>query len=401
MHPYTIAKNTMRKGRRWLKHTEDEIGHISRLVTDPKLSRTYYPTIPRKSKLRILSDLLWWRWRHGETNAYYYVYGLDRRDAKINSYLPYPQFRSIRDGKNLMPGSKGYNYVCLLRDKFVFSQFVASLGFPTPKNLALCNANEVIWLTPRRTVPLATWFEDKTLQIDGFCKKFTGIMGQGAFPLSIHQGQVCSGEQVLTLAELQARFDGHYLLQERIEQHPTLSALHPASLNTVRLITYNERNRVTPFLAELRIGTHGNHVDNWAAGGVVVHIDLATGRLGEEGFFKPGYGGIVRHHPDTHIPFAGFEIPYFHEAVRLVVELHSYLYAVHSIGWDIGITPEGPTIIEGNDDWGKGGLESLAGGDFKQRLLAMYAASPTGKERGVGVPQRNGQPTGYELEWRS
>lgn len=87
--------------------------------------------------------------------------------------------------------------------------------------------------------------------------------------------------------------------------------------------------------------------------------------------YKPGYGGIVREHPQTHVRFSGFEIPYFHDAVKFATRLHSYLYGVHSIGWDIAITEAGPVIIEGNDDW-DGAVPMALEKNFKQRFLEMY-----------------------------
>jgi hypothetical protein len=63
--------------------------------------------------------------------------------------------------------------------------------------------------------------------------------------------------------------------------------------------------------------------------------------------------------------------PYFHRAVDLVTALHTYLYGIHSIGWDIEITEEGPVMIEGNDDW-EGGIPMSLEKNFKSRFLSMY-----------------------------
>jgi hypothetical protein len=97
-------------------------------TTDPKLSLSYYPEEETKSKPRIFAELLWWLLRHGEINHYYYVYGLDR--TRVNRYrdvLPYRQFRHIRNRANMRIGRASYNYVCVLRDKFLFAQLTRSL----------------------------------------------------------------------------------------------------------------------------------------------------------------------------------------------------------------------------------------------------------------------------------
>ncbi len=259
----------------------------------------------------------------------------------------------------------------MLRDKFVFSQFVSSLSFPTPKNLAICDHESVTWLDEMRRAPLETLLLDKTLHFDAFCKPLSGINGRGAFPLRLNGGRLFINDEEVTLDQFKARLDGQHLIQERVQQHSKMSELHPNSINTIRLITFNNDDQVQVFSAALRMGTKGRSLDNWTAGGILVGVDLASGRLCEEGVYKPGYGGRVHRHPDTHVLFSGFEIPYFHDAVQRAMDLHRYFYGIHSIGWDIAIMEDGPTIIEGNDDW-DGAVPMALESNFKQRFLEMY-----------------------------
>lgn len=351
-----------------------DLKQIVPMILDHKLSHSYYPSEQRKGKLHILMDLLLWLVRYREVNSYYYVYGLHRQNGvDINDYLPYRVFRKIRNTHNLHPkNAAGYNYVCILRDKFVFSQFVSSLGFPTPKNLAICNRSSITWVEQMRTGPIDTLLQDTNLHFDAFCKRLEGINGQGAFPLSLRHGKLFINDKEITLDQLKDRLDGQYLIQERVQQHRKMSELHPHSINTIRLITFNNQGKVQVFSAAQRMGTHGRSLDNWTAGGILVGIDLASGRLREEGVYKPGHGGTVRQHPQTGVRFSGFEIPYFHDAVKLARSLHGYLYGVHSIGWDIAIMETGPIIIEGNDDW-DGAVPMAVDKNFKQRFLEMYS----------------------------
>ena len=71
---------------------------------------------------------------------------------------------------------------------------------------------------------------------------------------------------------------------------------------------------------------------------------------------------MVYQHPDNSIVFEGFEIPFFKEAVEMSKDLHSKLYRVHSIGWDIAITQNGPVFIEGNSLWEVSGTQAAVGG---------------------------------------
>jgi len=353
-----------------------DLKKIHKQLSDPQLSKTYFPEAERKNKLTIWKDFLLWQLKHHEVNRLYFVYGLDRKESRASEIIPYRKFNKIRDKKNQqLPldfnyQDEHYNYVCLLRDKFIFAQLLKSLQFPTPQNIALFNKKEITWLHNMQTAPLATLVQEKTIQIDGFAKKLSGIVGTGAFTLRINDGKLYSKEKELSLEELTSKLDGQYLLQDKIIQHPKMAKLHPSSVNTIRLVTINNSGKVQPFTGALRIGANGKNVDNWAAGGIVISIDLETGKLKGEGLFKPGYGGRVEVHPNSGIVLEGCEIPYFKEGVDMACRLHSYLYHIHSIGWDIGITPEGPIFVEGNDDW-DGGIPMALETNFKSRFLKM------------------------------
>lgn len=354
---------------------------VSKLIIDPALSRTYYPEAERKSKLTILMDNLLYLVKHGEVNNYYYVFGMDRKNGQNGQeFLPYTKFRYLRNSKNRRPANiKGFSYVCILRDKFVFSQFLKSLGIPSPANIALLSHSGITWLENMQHTSLEHLVEDPNINIDGFCKELGGILGKGAFPLKIEGGKLLVNGSEITLDQLKEKLvtqgkikkSGQYLLQKRLTQHPKMSELHPNSVNTIRLNSFNNNGKVDVLCASLRMGTKGKNVDNWASGGIVIGIDLTTGKLVGDGVFKYGYGGRVQEHPDTGVKLDGFEIPFFHEAVKLTCELHSYLYGIHSVGWDIAITPDGPMIIEGNDDW-EGGIPMALEKDFKNRFLEHY-----------------------------
>lgn len=366
-----VLINLYKRLRRKIPYRRKKIRELFKLVNDPLLSKTYFPESERKSKMTIWWDNFVWLTKFGEVNKYYYVYGLDRKTSNAKEFLSYIDFYRKRDSTNLHPNKENYNYVSLLRDKFVFGQFVSSLGFPTPKNIALFNADEVTWLSDMRSMPLTSLVEDDQTNINGFCKKLTGIQGEGAFPLKINDGKLYVKEKEITIVQLKENLSGEYLLQERITQHLQMSALHPESVNTIRMITFNNHGKVEVFFAALRIGAKGNNVDNWAAGGILVGIDLQTGRLQKEGCFKPGYGLRTEKHPDTGITLKDFQIPFFNESVELARKLHTYLYGIHSIGWDIAITPHGPVFIEGNDDW-DGVIPMTVEKNFKSRFLKMY-----------------------------
>lgn len=300
------------------------------------------------------------------------MYWLDKKGNDCHhEKIGYRKFRRLRDTYNLKPEGVNFNYACLLHDKFVFGQFASSLQYPVPKNMALFANGQINWLDTMKTEPLGNLAADTTMKFDGFCKQLAGLQGQGAFPLRIESGKIYSGNKEITVEELKKKMKGRYVWQQRVYQHPAMSRLHPESVNTLRIITFNVDGRIEVFCAVLRMGVNGMPVDNWGAGGISISVDVETGLVKEEGFFKPGYGGRVKEHPNTGIRFLGYKIPFFKESLELIRSFHEHLYGIHSIGWDVAITEEGPVLIEANEDW-DGSFAMSVEKDFKSRFLKMY-----------------------------
>jgi hypothetical protein len=338
------------------------------LTTAPH--QTYYPHSPRKGRWVIWYENLIWILRFRELNRYYYIYGLDRKDVHASKHvLPYRVFTKVRDRRNLRVRHHNYNYAVLLRDKFVFGQLLTSLQVPTPKNIAMLNCQKITWLNPMYSAPLSTIADGR--DIDGFCKKLSGLQGKGAFRLSVKSNRILFANGETTPDNLARRLDGTYLFQERVKQHRDLDILFPHALNTMRIVTFNIDGNIQVFNAAMRIGTGTSNVDNWGIGGIAVGIDLQTGTLRKHGFYKPKYGRLVDEHPDTKVIFEGFAIPFFKESIEMVSSMHRYLYGLHSIGWDVAVSPDGPVLIEGNEDW-DGSFAMAAEDDFKKRFSSMF-----------------------------
>ena len=193
-------------------------------------------------------------------------------------------------------------------------------------------------------------------------------MGNGAFPLRIHDSTIYVDGKLTDVNQLiEVLLSNSYLVQKRIYQHPIMNTLCDSTINSIRLMTVMCGDGVVvPFGAGLRIGRKGSSVDNWAKGGVFVGIDMEKGRLMETGFLKPKFGTSTKEHPDTHVLFKDFEIPFYKEAELMAVELHKRLFRSHSIGWDIAITEDGPMFIEGNGRWEISLVQAVHGGLRKQ-----------------------------------
>ena len=143
----------------------------------------------------------------------------------------------------------------------------------------------------------------------------------------------------------QLREDGIGILEELVVQHPKMAALCPTSVNTCRIATLFGDKQEGIVYAFLRIG-NGKVMDNVDAGGMAARIDLPTGKLLTVGADKQG--NTFEKHPMTGTDIIGFQIPYWEEAKAMCMEAARIIPEMRFIAWDVAITENGPTFIEGN-----------------------------------------------------
>lgn len=299
---------------------------------------SFYPEKNRKSNVRIFGENILWFLKNKEVNNFYYVYGLDVKGQNPNDFEAYTKIMKLRDNRNR--AFKDFDYLGLLRDKFVFGQYMKSINKPTPVNYVLGNSTSI---TELNVLPQG--------EVKAFCKDLTGFGGADVFPVTLREGKVYVEGAEKDLSWLQSRMNDQFIIQEKISQEKELNKMYAGAINTIRILTANNGGKVRIVSAIMRIGANGSSTDNWASGGVIVKVNMENGKLEKYGYFKNVSKGKVTAHPDSGIPFEGFQIPFYKESCELVLDLHRYFYGIHSIGWDVAITPDGPTILEGNDNW--------------------------------------------------
>ena len=139
--------------------------------------------------------------------------------------------------------------------------------------------------------------------------------------------------------------DGTGILEEVVIQHPKMASLCPTSVNTCRIATLLGDKQQGIVYAFLRIG-NGKVMDNVDCGGMAARIDLDSGKLLTVGADKQGNTFIK--HPITDTSIIGFQIPFWNEAKEMCMKAAQKFPQMRFIAWDVAITPEGPTFIEGN-----------------------------------------------------
>lgn len=135
------------------------------------------------------------------------------------------------------------------------------------------------------------------------------------------------------------------ILEEIVVQHPEMARMCPTSVNTCRIATLLGDKKQGIVYAFLRIG-NGKVMDNVDCGGMAARIDLESGKLLTVGADKAG--NTYTKHPITGTDIIGFTIPYWEEAKKMCLEAAQKVPQMRFIAWDVAITPNGPTFIEGN-----------------------------------------------------
>ena len=305
----------------------------------------------KKSLAKILSEIVILSIKKREPALIYGGKFLYRRNiTNYKDYLSVKESKRLNTSLNIQKPE----YASILRNKLSFSLFCDRHGIATPKLLSH-NQGDIFFydeslLKIRDQQGVISFFK-KVFEGTGekkiFIKVLTAKGGMGIYRLTSKniEQEIKDIEEDLTSTS--------FIHQQVIVQHPEIDKIHSDCINSIRFITYIDKNGVAHIVSALmRFGSGKRVVDNASAGGFYVAVDMENGVLKEEGHqFMRGGGNKVKKHPDTGYIFKDFKIPYFEDACELVLRATRYL-PTRWIGWDIAIQPNGPIVIEGNDNPG-------------------------------------------------
>ena len=262
----------------------------------------------------------------------------------------------------------------LTENKAVFYALCAGAGIRSPKLFAVYH-------------PRGGWVRDprepgKTRLIFGAAewRRFLADEGPDSFVVKPARGVYARGLRVLTrtstgdellepsgnsitpaeLIEAMAadpRYDT-WLLQERLDNDPALRRLSGSrALQTARVVTFvgdDRRPRVLFACMKVIASEHlSDNFDYGTSGNLLANLELESGRLEDVKGKHPSGFGLTTHdaHPQTGVSFEGFVLPHWLETRELAEQAALQFLPLRTIGWDIAITPGGPSILEGNVWW--------------------------------------------------
>jgi hypothetical protein len=295
---------------------------------------------------------------------HYFRYNLYRNDCLLTDgelidFIPdfffYQLFLAHYDSRK---------YLILLADKVIVEQIFRSLGIAHPPTLAKLVKSR-LWSENMKPVKFRELGE--ILAENGphkiFVKPVDGMGGYGIVVFHRQENGCFKSADGLMLDEdflsrIGQRND--YIIQCGLEQDRQLSQIYPHSVNTFRIVTANLSGDVRILLSTLRIGRSGREVDNSAQNNIVLPIDVVSGNTAAFGCTEAGEK--FTHHPDTGFFFKGTHIQHWKEVREFTVTSAQKLPQFTYLGWDIGLTRDGPVAIETNLNFGLDHYQAVLGG---------------------------------------
>ena len=178
------------------------------------------------------------------------------------------------------------------------------------------------------------------------------VSGRSAIIVKPRDGTCGKGIERIVPSEHKAEDLYRYLVQNKltvleevVTQHSEMRALHPHSVNTIRVVTVLKHKEPRVVVAFMRIG-NGKVVDNFNSGGMVVPVDVKDGTVKFPAIDKAG--NLYRRHPLTNVSIEGFTVPLWGEVLELAKKAARELPELGIMGWDVAVTDDGPLLIEGH-----------------------------------------------------
>jgi hypothetical protein len=242
----------------------------------------------------------------------------------------------------------------LLDDKLAFFFMLKHLEIPTPEVTGVVVQGRVHAMGASEPDPSADWLK-RRLQDRGrvIVRPTRGGGGRALWVLeSSSVGYRLNGEAVSwdELRERMGRLEDH-VISDFVEQAAYARKIFSATTNTLRVLTmYSPQNGPLIAAAVHRIGTPASApADNWSKGGLSVAVDPDSGVLGK-GVLRPR-DGVMRwmdRHPSTEALISGIAIPGWTALRERLLELAAGVPFLPYVGWDIIVTDDGFSVIEGN-----------------------------------------------------
>ena len=275
--------------------------------------------------------------------------------GKIFDYLTAEQVKNIHKNYYRKDGEDP-----ILQNKIVFNEFLRKHHIPTTDAIGKIEKGCFYRVSSEEPITIQSkehlliLLERLLEGVDSFFVKQIDSQG-GADVFKLTKNSLYDNSSRIDIGK-------DYIIERTLVQHKDISAINPKCINTLRVITIRKGDNIEIASAFLRMGIGDAKTDNASSGGIFVGYDLESNKLDDVAYRKVKYGGeSFFSHPNTNFTFKGGKLV-FHKETKDILIRAALLFDRQLIGWDIAYTPEGPIIIEGNDNPGLDSLQISAKG---------------------------------------
>lgn len=245
-----------------------------------------------------------------------------------------------------------------IRDKVLYTALVSRMGFRTTHTQAVVHGTRGFGdLMALRSAAQVRKFLLESANYPLFGKPCEGsgsigsalILGvdRDADTLSLGNGREI--ELGKFCEEVVRDYPEGFIFQDALKQDPKMEAVTGKAVGTVRVVTLRDTETPRVFYSVWKLPSPSAMSDNfWQAGSMIAALDAETGQIQK---VRRGTGlgtEWIENHPVSGIRFEGFQIPHWDAVRDMTVRAHALFPEFGVIGWDIGVTPDGPAIIEAN-----------------------------------------------------
>ena len=300
-------------------------------------------------------------WRIG--TFHYYRYGLQYKqltDEQLLDYVPTFYFH-----RNI---ERHHNGIDTIRfgDKLTQAKLFEERNIPTAKVIAVVKRGICFDLHEASILDLDNLINEKLSKPTNklFFKPSGNCGGAGILVLKkINELLLVNGKLVPSIEEFKKYLSTKYkyIVEENIVQCHQLSEINPSSVNTLRVVTQEEKGKMVIRTCILRMGRQGKEVDNSAQGGISIKVDIENGAFAKSATAEHG-ADILLNHPDTGYEFAGKRIQSWEVVKQQIEDIANKLIDFKDIALDIAITRDGAIIVEFNFRYGIEHQQCVIGG---------------------------------------
>lgn len=246
-----------------------------------------------------------------------------------------------------------------MHDKMLFTHLLRGLGLPATQTQALVHATRRAGDMPVLRAPqdvMAFMLARASFPLFGKPVEGSGSVGSVLIQsVDTKTGMLLlgNGREIDLDAfahEIISDYPEGFLFQTAIDQHETLRAVTGAAIGTLRVVTTRDETGIRPLYTLWKIPSPRAMSDNyWQDGSMIAEIDPHGKVVSCAHGAGPGYEKIETH-PVSGVRFAGLQIPHWSRLHEVAVEAHGVFPEFGLLGWDIGISAEGPVIVEANEN---------------------------------------------------